>query len=177
MPHQHLAMWIGRNGMAEYQLSRIFDTDGGGGVLRNFLRWVWEEKCDTKCSSCPSLAFVLQRLTTSVFYPNQNPDRGVFLYKTLWRSASAFLSAGDTMAASLLNQTLSLSATTLFTATATPSPIPDSKSPQWDAVAVYGFVFGFLAVLLAVPGTYLAIIALKKHRKHEARQSELGSVI
>jgi len=81
------------------------------------------------------------------------------------------------MAASLLNQTLSLSATTPSTATATPSPIPDSKSPQWDAVAVYGFVFGFLAVLLAVPGTYLAIVALKKHRKHEARQRELGSAI
>jgi hypothetical protein len=81
------------------------------------------------------------------------------------------------MAASLLNQTLSLSATTLFTATATSSPIPDNKSPQWDAVAVYGFVFGFLAVLLAVPGTYLAIIALKKHRKHEDRQSELEPTI
>jgi uncharacterized PurR-regulated membrane protein YhhQ (DUF165 family) len=74
------------------------------------------------------------------------------------------------MAASLLNQTLTLSATTPFTATATPSPIPDGKSPQWNAVAVYGFVFGLLAVLLAVPGTYLAIVALKKHRKHEARQ-------
>jgi hypothetical protein len=29
-------------------------------------------------------------------------------------------------------------------------------------------------VLLAVPGTYLAIVALKRHRKHEAMQCELG---
>ncbi|PMD26169.1 hypothetical protein NA56DRAFT_732994 [Hyaloscypha hepaticicola] len=80
------------------------------------------------------------------------------------------------MAASLRNQTLTLSAAIPFTATATPSPTSANKSPQWDAVAVYGFVFGFLAVLLAVPGTYLAIIALKKHRKHEARQGAMNDV-
>jgi hypothetical protein len=81
------------------------------------------------------------------------------------------------MAASLLNQTLSISARTNLTTTSTPSPISVNQSPQWDGVAVYGFVFGLLAVLLAVPGTYLAIIALNKHRKHEARQFELILII
>lgn len=81
------------------------------------------------------------------------------------------------MAALLLNETLPLAAITSLTATSTTLPVPADQSPQWDAVAVYGFVFGLLAVLLAVPGTYLAIIALKKHRKHEARQCELGHTI
>jgi len=31
-------------------------------------------------------------------------------------------------------------------------------------------------VLLAVPGTYLATVALKRHRKHEAMQCELGYI-
>jgi hypothetical protein len=83
----------------------------------------------------------------------------------------------EVMAASLLNHTLTLAITTNITATSTPVPISTNQPPQWDAVAVYGFVFGLLAVLLAVPGTYLAIIALKKHRKHEARQCELGPTI
>jgi hypothetical protein len=81
------------------------------------------------------------------------------------------------MAASLLNHTLSLTDTTNLTATSTPLPISSTQTPEWDAVAVYGFVFGLLAVLLAVPGTYLAIVALKKHRKHEARQCESGYIL
>jgi len=31
-----------------------------------------------------------------------------------------------------------------------------------------------LAVLLAFPGTYLAVVALRRHREHEARESMLG---
>ena len=70
------------------------------------------------------------------------------------------------MTASSLNQTL-------FT-TATPLPPSNSQPPEWDAVAVYGLVFGLLAVLLAFPGTYLAVVALRRHREHEARESMLG---
>ena len=77
------------------------------------------------------------------------------------------------MAASLLNHTLTLASTSSLTATSTPLPAAGNQPPQWDAVAVYGFVFGLLAVLLAVPGTYLAIVALKRHRGHEAMQCEL----
>ena len=77
------------------------------------------------------------------------------------------------MAATLLNQTLHFTATN-FTSSPTPLPASGNQQPQWDAVAVYGFVFGLLAVLLAVPGAYLAIVALRKHREHEARQCELG---
>jgi len=80
------------------------------------------------------------------------------------------------MAASLLNHSLALAITANITATSTPVPISTNQPPQWDAVAVYGFVFGLLAVLLAVPGTYLATVALKRHRKHEAMQCELGYI-
>jgi hypothetical protein len=88
------------------------------------------------------------------------------------------------MVASRLNQTLSLATTKnlipISTSTTTPIsapfPVSTNQSPQWDAVAVYGFVFGLLAVLLAVPGTYLAIIALKRHREHDARQSTWHTV-
>jgi hypothetical protein len=79
------------------------------------------------------------------------------------------------MAALLHNQTLSVAATTNFPVTSTPLPVPANQPPQWDAVAIYGFVFGLLAVLLAVPGTYLAFVALKRHREHEAVQCEFRS--
>jgi Na+/phosphate symporter len=81
------------------------------------------------------------------------------------------------MAASLLNHTLSLTVTTNLTTTSTSLPISTNQPPEWDAVAVYGLVFGLLAVLLAVPGAYLAIVALKRHREHEARQRGLMYMI
>jgi hypothetical protein len=70
------------------------------------------------------------------------------------------------MTASPLNQTLFIAST--------PLPPSNPQPPEWDAVAVYGLVFGLLAVLLAFPGTYLAVVALRRHREHEARESMLG---
>ncbi|PMD25020.1 hypothetical protein NA56DRAFT_686365 [Hyaloscypha hepaticicola] len=72
------------------------------------------------------------------------------------------------MTASSLNQTL-------FT-TWTPLPPSNSQPPEWDAVAVYGLVFGLLAVLLAFPGTYLAVAALRRHREHEARENTMNNL-
>ncbi|KAE9366070.1 hypothetical protein N431DRAFT_472635 [Stipitochalara longipes BDJ] len=85
------------------------------------------------------------------------------------------------MAASLLNQTLFFIAdiptlTAAPTPTSTSIPLSANQSPQWDAVAVYGFVFGLLAVMLAIPGTYLAIVALKRHREHKPRQYATNDV-
>jgi hypothetical protein len=85
------------------------------------------------------------------------------------------MNASESMAASLLNQPLSLTTGTNMIATSTTSPISVDQPPQWDAVAVYGFVFGLLAVLLAVPGTYLAIVALRRHRQREPRSCESDS--
>ncbi|KAN0090289.1 hypothetical protein V8E51_018868 [Hyaloscypha variabilis] len=84
------------------------------------------------------------------------------------------------MAASLLNQTPStiasiptLTATPTYTSTSNPL---SANTSQWDAVAVYGFVFGLLAVMLAIPGTYLAIVALKRHREHDPRQYAMNDI-
>jgi hypothetical protein len=74
----------------------------------------------------------------------------------------------ETMAASMLNHTLLVN--TNITSTGIPIPC---QTPNWDPAAVYGIVFGGLAVLLAVPGAYLAILGLRRHRGPEATQGDL----
>jgi hypothetical protein len=86
------------------------------------------------------------------------------------------------MAAVPLNRTLSaIASMPTLTANQTPAstsnPLSANQPPQWDAVAVYGFVLGLLAVMLAIPGTYLAIVALKRHREHEPRQCKSAYII
>jgi hypothetical protein len=75
------------------------------------------------------------------------------------------------MTALWFNQTLSFADKINPTAISSPIPTSAEKTLQWDAVAVSGFIFGLLAVLLAAPGAYLAIIALKSFHGYDARQS------
>ena len=96
----------------------------------------------------------------------------ISLHCTFFQAYSQHLYPQEIMAAPLLNQTLHLTATNI-TSSPTPLPALGNQQSHWDAVAVYGFVFGLLAVLLAVPGAYLAIVALRKHREFEAQLCEL----
>jgi Na+-translocating ferredoxin:NAD+ oxidoreductase RnfD subunit len=88
------------------------------------------------------------------------------IFQDLLRGDSVASRLQEIMTASLLNQTLFI--------TSSPVPPSNSQPPEWDAVAVYGLVFGLLAVLLAFPGTYPAVVALRRHREHEVRESKLG---
>jgi len=72
---------------------------------------------------------------------------------------------------------------TIQTITSSPTPytiITSSQvqNSQWDTATVYGIVFGILSVLLAIPGAFIAVYALRKHREVEAGfgiNRELGS--
>lgn len=47
--------------------------------------------------------------------------------------------------------------------TSTPLPFTAIQPPQWDPATVYGIVFGIVTGLLAIPGAWIAVCALRKH--------------
>jgi hypothetical protein len=77
------------------------------------------------------------------------------------------------MTASMLNHTLPLAVPTNIPSASNGLPILTTQPFKWSPVGVYRIVFGILAVLLAVPGAYLALLGLRRRRGPEARQSVL----